>query len=200
VSDHTKPRLVIPAYDHALHDFMTSVVEGMRGVDPLLGVIRSRQSGHAGPVRNVPGPEPVDHVLTTFEDEVAIHKDVIRGTDVEQFITIIVDVARKYLEAMGATFFQTVSQITEATGNSIDVGGQPLSWDLILDGLEQKEIAFDEEGKLAGEMIVMNPRTAQILASIEMTPEQEERLNDILQRKKEAWDAQQRTRRLPRPR
>jgi hypothetical protein len=192
--------MAIPSYDRALHNFLSSVVEGLRDVDPLLGEIRSRQTGHAGPVRNVPGPEPVDHVLTRFEEEFAIHADVIRQTEVEQFVSIIVDVVEKYLEAMSRTFVETAQDVTEAVGNVIDAGGKPLSWDLILDGLEMREIAFDKDGRVSGLQLMMNPRTAEMLTSIEMTEEQERRLNDILQRKKEAWDAQQRTRRLPRPR
>ena len=37
-----------------------------------------------------------------------------------------------------------------------------------------------------------------VMHAIEKTPEQEQRYQEIMQRKKDAWDAQQRPRRLPR--
>ena len=54
-----EPRLAIPAYERVMHAFMSSIIDGMIGVDPLLGKIGVRMSGHAGPTRNVPGPQPI---------------------------------------------------------------------------------------------------------------------------------------------
>ena len=136
--------------------------------------------------------------MKRFEGELVIDLNVIRDTDAERFSEIVAGLAMDYLDTIGATFVETVQEITEATGMTIDAGGRPLSWDLILDGLEQKEIAFDSDGRISGETIIMNPRTAQALTETQMTPEQEMRLNDILQRKKDDWNAQQRSRRLPR--
>jgi hypothetical protein len=192
-----KPALAIPAYDGALDTLKTSIVKGMVGVDPLLGQIASRTTDHAGPVRNVPGPNPVDHDRTHFEGDYALHVGAIRETDVDAFITAICGVAEQYAEAMGATLLRTAEDITDATGNAIDAGGRPLSWDLVLEAYEGTEIAFDDDGQPTTEL-VMNPRTAMLLLTIEKTPEQEQRYQEIMQRKKDEWDAQQRPRRLPR--
>lgn len=192
-----KPSLAIPAYDAAARSLKSSIVDGMIGIDPVLGQIHSRTTGHAGPTRNVPGPNPVDHDRTHFEGGCALHIDAIRETDVEAFITAIYGVAERYAAAMGATFFRTARDITDATGNTIDAGGCPLSWDLVLDAYEGTEIAFDDDGQPTTEL-VMNPRTATLLLTIKKTPEQERRYQEIMQRKKDEWDAQQRPRRLPR--
>ena len=197
LTDMTKPNLTIPVYDAALRALKTSIVEGMVGVDPMLGQIKSRTTGHAGPVRNVPGPHPVDHERTHFEGGYAIPIDAIRESDVDAFIMAICGVAEQYAAAMGATLLRTAEDITDATGNTIDAGGRPLSWDLILDAYEGTEIAFDDDGQPTTQL-VMNPRTAMLLQAMEKTPEQERRYQEIMQRKKDAWDAQQRPRRLPR--
>jgi hypothetical protein len=192
-----RPSLAIPAYDGALDTLKTSIVAGMVGVDTLLGQIASRTTGHAGPVRNVPGSNPVDHDRTHFEGDYAIPIDTIRETDVDAFIMAICGVAEQYAAAMGATLLRTAEDITDATGNSIDAEGRPLSWDLILDAYEGTEIAFDDDGQPTTQL-VMNPRTAMLLQAMEKTPEQERRYQEIMQRKKDEWDAQQRPRRLPR--
>jgi hypothetical protein len=193
-----KPRLAIPAYDIALHSFISLVVDGMISLDPILGQISFQTTGHAGPIRNVPGPNPVDHDLTLFQGEFAIHADVIRGTDVEGFVTVIVELATQYEKAMASTFLQTISDVTEAVGNAMSAEGRSLSWDLILDMLERIEISFDDEGQPSTFQVVMSPTTAKLLHAIEKTPVQAERFQEIMERKKEEWDAQQRARRLPR--
>jgi hypothetical protein len=193
----SKPGLAIPAYDSALDTLKTSIVDGMVSIDPMLGQIASRTTGHAGPVRNVPGPNPVDHERTHFEGGYALHIDAIRETDVEAFIAAICGVAEQYAAAMGATLLRTAEDITDATGNAIDAGGRPLSWDLILDGLEMTEVAFDDDGQPTTQ-IAASPKTVALMQAIEKTPEQERRYQEIMQRKKDAWDAQQRPRRLPR--
>jgi hypothetical protein len=190
-----KPRLSIPAYDLALRAFLNQVAIGIVGIDPWLGSIRSRQTGHAGPTRHITEPSPLDHPLTHFEREFRVHGDIVRDTDIEEFLPIILKVVDEYVSAMGSTFANIARDITDATGNTIDAGGRPLSWDLIIDGLEQKEIAFDKDGRM-NETLVMNPKTAALLASIEMTPAQTARLERVLQKKRDEWDAKQRTRRL----
>lgn len=193
----TKTNLAIPVYDVALRALKTSIVEGMVGTDPLLGQIASRTTGHAGPVRNVAGPNPVDHDPTQFRAEYALHIDAIRETDVEAFIMAIYGVAEQYAEAMGATFFRTASDITEETGNLTDAEGRLLSWDLVLDELEGAEVAFDDDDQPTTQM-VMSQNDSMMLHAIEKTTEQERRYQEIMQRKKDTWDAQQRPRRLPR--
>jgi hypothetical protein len=169
----------------------------MIGVDPLLGQIESRTTGHAGPVRNVPGPNPVNHDRTHFEADYALHVAAVRETDVDAFTAAICGAAAQYTEAMGKTFFRIARDITDATGNSIDAEGRLLSWDLVLDMLETAEVTFDNDGKPTTQL-VMSPKIATLLHAIEQTPEQEQRFQEIMQRKKDAWDAQQRPRRLPR--
>ena len=192
-----KPSLAIPAYDAALRSLMSLIVEGMIGVDPMLGQIHSRTTGHAGPTRNVSGPNPVDHDLTHFEAGYEIHVDHLRETDVDVFISAVCGVAEKYAAAMGAAFVRTVSDVAEAVGNAISAGGNPFTWDFFLDGLETMEVSFDEDGQYQLQVFI-NPETWRLLQAVEQTPEHEQRFQEIMQRKREEWDAQQRPRRLPR--
>ena len=197
MSHSVRPRLGIPAYDAAFRSLMSSIVDGMIGVDPVLGPIHSRTTGHAGPTRNVPGPNPVDHELTHFEASYEIHVDDIRDTNVEVFIAAVCGVAEKYAEAMGKAFVHTISDVAEAVGNAIDAGGEPFTWDFFLDGLEKMEVPFDEDGQYRLQVLI-NPETWRLLQAVEQTPEHEQRFREIMQRKRNEWDAQQRPRRLPR--
>jgi len=177
---------------------MSTVIDGLIGVDPVLGRIPVRVTGHAGPIRNVTGPQPMDHPLTAFGEVLAIHADVVRDTDVESFLVTLTELAGKYEVAMGKAMVQTLSEVTEAVGNVVDVEGRPLSWDHFLDALEMTESTFDEDGNLEGMRILVHPETAKLLQALEITPEQQLRYDEIIRRKKERWDAQKRPRRLPR--
>ena len=199
MGDKAKPRLKIPAYDIALYAFMSSVMDGLAAVEPTLGQIPIRVTGHAGPTRNVPGPRPVDHPLATFNEEFAIHTDVVRNSDVESFVATLTELAEKHVEAIAKALVQMLSDVTEGVGNVVDVGGRPISWDHFLDGLEKIEVSFDEEGRHQVQF-AMNPNTAMLLEAISVSPEQRQRHKEIVRRKKEQWDAQKRTRRLPRQR
>jgi len=59
----------------------------------------------------VPGPEPVDHDLTTFEDEVAIYRDVIRDTDVDDDLPPLTH----RLAEMTPGWAKAVAPVAEAT-------------------------------------------------------------------------------------
>ena len=199
MADKARPRLNIPAYDVALYAFMTSVLDGLVAVEPMLGQIPVRVTGHAGPTRNVPGAQPVDHPLTTFKEVFAIHTDVIRGSQVESFVETLTELAGKHGDAMAKALFQTLTDVAEGVGNVVDARRKTLSCDHFLDALEKMEMSFDDEDRPQVQFTV-NPNTAKLLRALEITPEQQQRHDEIIRRKKDQWDAQKRTRRLPRQR
>ena len=79
----------------------------------------------------------------------------------------------------------------------MDHQGGLFSWDAFLDLLESAELAFDDDGNLTTQAWTSRD-VIELLQSIERTPEQKLRFREIMLWKKEAWDAQQRPRRLPR--
>jgi hypothetical protein len=196
-ADHL--RLVIPIYDLAMSSFVTSVVDGIVGLEPMLGQIPVRTTGHAGPTRNVPGPQPVDHPLQTFQQTVTIHADVIRTTDVGTFLDALYDLAKQYEAQMGEALIRSISDVTEAVGNVVNAQGRPLSYDFFLDALEKIEVTFYEDGRPRVPQVAGHPETAKLLRAVEITSAQRRREEAIFRRKKDEWDAQKRTRRLPRP-
>ena len=135
--------------------------------------------------------------MTTFEEFFLVHIDVVRNTDIEAFVIVLMELATKYEEAMGRTLVRTVSDVTVAVGNVVDAEEQPFSWDHFLDALEKIEISFDEDGRHHVD-IGINPETYKLLQRIKITPAQQQRYDGIITRKKEQWDAQKRARRLPR--
>lgn len=195
---NAKPSLSIPAYERAQHRVMNLIMDVLASTDPVLGAIPVRSTGHAGPTRNVPGPNPVDHPLSEFSERFYLHADTIKGTDTETYLLTLIDLGKTYRERLGRTFFETTTDIAEAVGNAIDARGLPLSWDRFLDAIELIDVSFDREGRASGLQVIMHPETHRLMNQVPRTPEHDERFNDIMRRKKDHWDAQQRPRRLPR--
>lgn len=191
-------RLSIPAYDAAMGSFVSSVIEGFISLEPVVGQIPQRATGHSGPTRNIPGPEPLDQPLKTVMETVTIHADVMRSTDVEAFTSSIASMAEQYVQQLARFFIATMEELTRGTGNFVDANERPLSWDLVLDALERIEIDFDDDGQPYRPSIVMHPHMLERLNQIEVTPEHRRRLADIFAQNKARWHAQKRTRRLPR--
>lgn len=179
-------------------DFMGKIAQGILGLDALLRNMPSRRTVHAGPMRNVREPQVLDQPLQAFRYTLSIPFDVIRNTDIDQFTELLYDFAEAHRHEIGGAFVRTMMEVTEATGNSINAEGRPLSFDMINDAIEMIDISFDERGNPNVPTIVVHPDMAKKLMAIEPTPEQLQRQAEILQRKKAAFDAQKRTRRLPR--
>ncbi|RBY85959.1 hypothetical protein [Blastococcus sp. TF02A-26] len=85
--------------------------------------------------------------------------------------------------------------MTEEHGNTIDAGGRDF-FDVVAETLETIEMTFDDEGR-PNLTIVMHPDQAEKLRDKQPTPEQEARLDAILERRKEEWLASRRRRDLP---
>ncbi len=79
---------------------------------------------------------------------------------------------------------------------SISKGKGPPSWDAVMDALEDLEFGFDEEGNPRFKTVA-GPAAADPLKALPArTPEQERRWDELMSRKKEAWLAGQRRRRM----
>lgn len=190
-------RFDVPAYQTAMTEFAQSVLRGMAALDPTIGQVQREPTVHAGPTRNVPGSQPVDHPMFRLEPRAVIPEDVVRHGRFDDYATALVGMAAEFRDQVTGQLSRALGDVTNATGNTVDGGGRPLSHDLIFDALERVEIDFDDEGTPLLPDLMMNPKTADALARLEPTPEQRRRRDDILARKRAAHDAEKRTRRLP---
>ncbi|MGE3798953.1 MAG: hypothetical protein AB7G88_14070 [Thermomicrobiales bacterium] len=101
-------------------------------------------------------------------------------------------------EARERLAIQVLSETTEASGNSRDLNGKPITADDIIDLVESIQGGFDEDGNPHPVQIVAGSEAARILKSIPWTPQNQKRLEEVRAQKKETYLASQRTRRLAR--
>jgi hypothetical protein len=91
--------------------------------------------------------------------------------------------------------FDHLDELLDGTENSIDGAGRDFA-DVLIEVLETIEMSFDDEGK-PQMTIVMHPDQAKKLREKLPTPEQEAKINEVIDRRREEWFAARRRRDLP---
>lgn len=189
----------LPEYESAWQEFMSdSIHELARAKDPILAQIPTvtQEVIPQAKYTSEGGGEPllIDpmQVAMTFEFSVG---DAIVG-DFTGVYAALDTAADQYVEQIMPAVFDHIRQLSESTGNVVDAGGKPMSWDLILDMIEKVEIAFDKDGIASLPTIVANPRDWEKLG--EPSPAHKQRLDEIIRKKREEALARRSSRKLPR--
>lgn len=117
---------------------------------------------------------------------------------IDAFVDSLDSSAEQYLESLMPQVFEQLTSVTKATGNVVDAAGRPI-FDAFYEMLEKVDLSFDEEGRIT-QSLVMHPDTwASVQAQIaDWTPEQNQKLEELIDEKRRQANARRRDRRLPR--
>lgn len=100
--------------------------------------------------------------------------------------------ARSRAQAMLAFVTSTLDDVTDATGNVVHGTGEP-SWEALMTMIEKARIGFDPDGQPT--FAIWPARAAERFASLPpKTPEQQQRWDALMARKRREFDARQRNR------
>jgi hypothetical protein len=190
----------VEEYEHGAAAWTSRVVDELAGlIHPLIASIQRVK------VDDVPGSEPDDiadaglksplyrgvaikHEWTATLDETLEH-------DVESFLVHLYELADSFGSQMTQGLLELVSDTATDFGNVVDGEGQDF-FDTLIEATEGLEFTFDEYGH-HNTQLVMHPDTAEKLRGRTPTAEQQARLDEIMQRKREEWNAARRRRDLP---
>lgn len=171
-------------------------MDGFVSLDPLFGQMPRLTSTHQGPVRNVRGTTPLDQASMQIEIGAELTTDAIRHTNIEEHTAFLTRLAEANIASLAPQVFKGIEEITNATGNVVNAGGKPFSWDHFNDVIEKMSLEFDDDGNPLLPTMVVHPNQFEKIKSIEPTPEQLSRKSEIIERKRAEFYAQKRTRRL----
>ncbi|UJR86705.1 hypothetical protein [Sandaracinus amylolyticus] len=188
--------MTLTEYDKAYASFIQQAILGFAEQDPLLSKIRAVTSRHRGPHRLYHEQKPIDLQTVEMESGSTLAFDAIRRSDIEAVSAFVHELASGYVEQMSKQFFASADKVVGVTGLEFDARGKPLSWDLVNDMLERMDIDFDENGAPKLPSLVVNPQVAREFENQAMTQEQSARHAQIIQAKKEQYDAAKRSRRI----
>ncbi len=186
-------------YDAAFSRFFGETVRALaRARSPLLSQMQFVEaSGTLGSrVRSRDGMD-VELEPAGVGMEVTGDLTAVRAGDFDVLYGEIDKAADQLAEGLVGSLVETMNKVTEGTGNVIDAGGQEVSFELIYGMLERIDFSVNENGELVMPSLVMHPDQLEKLQELEPpTPEQELRMVELKQRKREEALARRRRRRL----
>ena len=194
-------RLDVPAYDQATANFVGVILDKYAKANQLLGWLGPLQATrHAGPVRNISGPDPLDQSMRAIEASSYADLSIVRETDIGAYAEFIGRIAESYVRALSSGFFEQLDEMfnhtAKVTKATAETAKTLLDWDTLLDRLEEAEIEFDE----AGEPILpdLHSGSQEQKEHLERTKaaRYKQRLSEIIEMKRRNRSAEGRTRRL----
>lgn len=190
--------LETPEYEEAMAAFIDEAIQAsMRDMDPIYASLR-RSTLPEG-VRNI--QVQVDEAANDspevhLTEIVGIDPDDIIAGNIEQFHDAIAAIASAYLDQFMRPFFEHVGDAAASVGNAVKITGQ-FGWNEILDCYERVEWGVDRTGAVRPPQMTAGPNVVSALAKApDRTPEQDERLRVIWNRKQTEHDARRRSRRI----
>jgi hypothetical protein len=187
----------LPEYDQAFGHFLYQTANALaRAQHPLLAEMRTEttESG-ASSVVDRRGGEQLDLPSELIGFEMGWDRDDVLAGNFEALL-LQLDCASKELgEKLIARLVETLSSVTESTGNVVHAEGKKFSFEMLVEMLEKIAWSLDDDDELSMPSLLMHPDQTKNLPS-EATPEQRAVLNDLMRRKKEELLAKRRRRRL----
>ena len=179
--------------------FSDAVRELQRAKHPLLAQIprveladmpRPPGQGEPMPAQASPLFRP-----TVTKHEWTVHLEDVVEFGVDQLMADIDEMAENTGSQLVRAFIEHVSDVSELSGNVISANGRDF-FDVLAESLETMDIAFDANGE-HNLTLLLNPNTFDGIRSRLPSPQQEARIDAVLDRKREEWRASRRRRELP---
>jgi hypothetical protein len=170
-----------------------------RELHPLLASIRRERVADL-PRPEEHAPETTELASPLFRGIEASHvvtadvQDTLTG-NVDSFLTMVFDLANAFGSQMVQGILAHISEVCDASGHTIDARGRDI-FDVMIETLETLDMSFDENGE-PNLTLVAAPDVVEKLRGKQPTPEQEARVQEVLERRREEWDASRRRHDLP---
>ncbi|MEZ4321138.1 MAG: hypothetical protein R3F61_26905 [Myxococcota bacterium] len=128
-----------------------------------------------------------------------VQTNAIVQTDLDAWYDMLWSAAGQLARQQMRYLLASMDVATQRTGNAVNMQGAPISHDAVLDLLERMDFEVDANGLPDGLTMVVAPSTADQIANLgPMTPQQEQRFQQIIAEKRRVQDAKKRVRRLDR--
>jgi hypothetical protein len=186
----------LPDYDLACAFVVSRVTKDIaRANDPVLSQIKVvPMKGTVSSVVETRGEMAVDLPAEPLGFELGVKAEDVRDGNFEALQVKLVEAADGYAEQLAKMLYGNLDKITTATGNTLDAGGRPLTFEMVYEVLDKMEWRLDENDELSTPSLVMRPETAAKLPP--PTSDQLKMLEELKARKLEELLAKRRRRRL----
>jgi hypothetical protein len=190
-----------PTVKKGLEKKFVEIIENEIKKDPLISRIRFHQI-HEGDVlttSTIDGySDTTDYKLLT--SKFGIQNDEIIEKGFEAIFSKIPEIAKDIIKQQSKLIIETVDKATQRTGNIVNGKGQSLSPELILEGLKNIAIDFDEFGNPIYPILWMPQdqfeKIKDKIPEWEKNPEFKKKQKEIIEEKRQEWIDRQNSRKL----
>jgi hypothetical protein len=186
----------LPEYDLACAQVISDVTKSMaRASDPVLSQIKVvPMKSTVSSVVETRGEVALDLPAEPIGFELGVKAEDVRDGNVEALQMRLVEAADGYAKQLAKMLYGSLDEISTATGNTLDAGGRPPTFEMLYEMLDKIEWTLDENDELSTPNLVMHPDTASKLP--QPTTEQVKMIEELKARKLEELLAKRRRRRL----
>ncbi len=162
--------------------------------EPILEGATIRMSAESG-YDEANGLEDIEHQFDLSVDDIMKHGHTV-------YLEKLWSLADETVRGMAGLVQSKISETTERTGNSIDLGGADLKEEHILDMYRNLEIAFDENDQpdFSTGSIFAHPDNAPVLErlveNIKTIPRYRREFDRVIEQKRREWHARENHRKL----
>ena len=187
-------------YNLGASRWVSRTVDGLsRLLHPILAEIRREQVADL-PRADEPIADDANLASPLFRAMKIEHQwtaamDDALAFDVDAFLSQIYETADDFGGQLVSGMFEHISELCDQSGQTVNASGRDI-FDAMIEVLEKLDVEFDEEGN-HNLTLVLHPNTAKQLVGKKPTPEQEEKLKMLMERKREEDRASRRRRELP---
>lgn len=139
-------------------------------------------------------------VMKRFSTEITYSNSDLPDLNFPDIFEKLDQVARELANKMGTHILETIDKSVQKTGNLVDHAGKPFSADTFFEAIEKVWIEFGADGKPKLPYFYINPDMAdsvsETIKAMKADPKCEKRMKEIMQRKREEWDAREASREL----
>jgi hypothetical protein len=190
----------LPEYEYAQYRFVyDGVLRLMEAKDQLWASLPKAEAVEAVPItqNTMPSGQVVQNEPVDVAAQFTYKYEDIRSCNTEGLAVQMDAAADQNLSVVMPHLFETMRLTSEAAGTASHTGGKPFSFELYLAGLEKIDISFDEQGKPNLPTLIVGPDLGkQIRAMPPLTPEQQKAMDDLIEKKRNEYNARRRNRKL----
>lgn len=167
--------------------------------DPLVGDIPTEKKLHSGGAIYRSENKKIEIPLGIMSSEVLVKVEDVYNFNLEKICTDIYDFAQQMLKQMTVSMFETLTQVTDFTGNVVDGKGKGISHEMLLEMLDKIYMDFDEEGNPQFPSMIVHPDMANHLQKLKAEEGMYKvKYDEIIERKRKAYYAEKGCRGLSR--
>jgi hypothetical protein len=195
------PLFDLPEYARAEASFVHETLHALaKARDGLYGQISTAPAQRIGTTQiTTDEGVVVEQEPMEVRTKLSIQTDDLVAGRIEPLLGAFDEAAESFLDSLMPQVFEALARVSEATGNVVDAKDRPI-FDAFYEMFEKVELRFSEEGQIDGSALVVNPEDWKKIEADQAnwSPEQHRKLQELIERKRETFNAERRHRRLPR--